>query len=118
MELVQIYLFFFIKLQLLGTSTCTNFLTFFIFFLNISLLDPDPGGKMNADPDAQPWIKADLALHDVHGPLGYEAGPLDLLPGIAKTLHKPGITLSHLHKLNGPVSLTYETARQNCYEGN
>ncbi len=46
-----------------------------------------------------------LTLHDVHGPLGNEAGALDLLARVAETLHKPGLTLSHLNKLNGTVSL-------------
>ena len=42
MELIQIYL--------------TNLLYIIMFFsLNFSLLDPDSGGKMNADPDRKPW---------------------------------------------------------------
>ena len=41
MELIQIYL--------------TNLLYIIMFFsLNFSLLDPDSGGKMNADPDPKP----------------------------------------------------------------
>ena len=40
-ELIQIYL--------------TNLLYIIMFFsLNFSLLDPDSGGKMNADPDPKP----------------------------------------------------------------
>ena len=32
------------------------FLAFFLFlFEKISILDPDPEEKMNADPDPQPW---------------------------------------------------------------
>ena len=31
-----------------------------IFFNNFFLLDPDPGGKMNADQDSQPWSLAKL----------------------------------------------------------
>jgi hypothetical protein len=50
-------------------------------------------------------IKPYLTLHDVHGPLGNEAGALDLLARVAETLHKPGLTISHLNKLNGTVSL-------------
>ena len=35
----------------------TNFLAFFLFlFDNFSLLDPDPGVKINVDPDPQPWF--------------------------------------------------------------
>ena len=46
MELVQIYLTKFLKLAIV-----TTFLAFFLFlFENFSLLDPDPGGKINADP--------------------------------------------------------------------
>ena len=55
MELVQIY---FKKLNKLAMFS--NFLAFFLFlFEKFYLLDPDPdpGGKMNADPDpyAQLW---------------------------------------------------------------
>ena len=40
-------------MQLLAIS-----LPFFCFlFEKISLLDPDPGGKMNADPDPQPCVE-------------------------------------------------------------
>ena len=36
----------------------TNFLAFLLFlFEKFSLLDPDPGGKINADLDPQPWFK-------------------------------------------------------------
>ena len=43
-----------INLQLL---LICNFLAFFLFLVNkFTLPDPDPGGKMNADPDPQPWI--------------------------------------------------------------
>ena len=28
----------------------------FLLFLNFSLPDPDPGGKINADPDPQSWL--------------------------------------------------------------
>ena len=48
MELVQIYL-----IHLNKTAIITNFLEVFLFlFEKLSLLepDPDPGGKMNADP--------------------------------------------------------------------
>ena len=46
-NLVQIYFEKFNKLAVI-----TNFLAFFQFlFENFSLLDPDPGGKRNADPD-------------------------------------------------------------------
>ena len=37
----------------------TNFLAFFLFLVEkFTLLnpDPDPGGKMNADPDLQPCL--------------------------------------------------------------
>ena len=49
---LPVLIFFFYKLQLLpGTGTNTNFCGFFcLFCLNFSLLDPDPGGKMDADP--------------------------------------------------------------------
>ena len=62
---VQIYFKSWIKLQLLA-----NFLVFFLFlFEKFSLLnqDPDPGGKMNADPDPQPWcsVTASSALWEV-----------------------------------------------------
>ena len=47
MELVQIYLIFLNKITI--TSI---FLAFFQFFPSkFALLDPDPGGKMNADPE-------------------------------------------------------------------
>ena len=36
-------------------AVIANFLAFLLFlFDNFSLLDPDPGEKMNADPDPQP----------------------------------------------------------------
>ena len=51
MELVQIYL-----KHLNKHAIITNFLAFFQFlFESFSLLDPDPGGKMNADTDPQCW---------------------------------------------------------------
>ena len=44
---------FFNKLNKL--AVITNFLAFFyVLFEKFSLLDPDPGGKGNADPDPQP----------------------------------------------------------------
>ena len=45
MELVQIYLIFINK-----SSVATNFLDFFSFFYQMSLLDPDPKEKINSDP--------------------------------------------------------------------
>ena len=46
MELVQIY---FKKLN--KVAVISNFLAFFQFLVDkFTLLDPDPGGKMNADP--------------------------------------------------------------------
>ena len=50
---MQIYFkFFFYKIAVIS-----NFLAFFLFFFEkCSLLDPDQGGKMNADPDPQPWF--------------------------------------------------------------
>ena len=51
MELVQIY---FLKKNN-KVAVISNFLAFFQFFVDkFPLLDPDPGGKMNADPDPQP----------------------------------------------------------------
>ena len=57
MELVHIY---FILLN--KSSIITNFLAFFIFPPQnlppwIRILNADPGGKMNADPDSQPCLK-------------------------------------------------------------
>ena len=52
---MQIYLEIFYKL---AVAVITNLIAFFLFlFENFSLLDPDPnpGGKMNADPDLQPF---------------------------------------------------------------
>ena len=43
---------FILKLQLLQISL--HF--FLLLFLNFSLLDPNQGGKMNTDPDPQPWF--------------------------------------------------------------
>ena len=38
-------------------AVISNFLAFFLFLVDkFTLLDPDPGGKMNADPDPQPWV--------------------------------------------------------------
>ena len=46
MELVQIYLTILNKIIIIS-----NFLVFFLLLLfSFSLLHPDPGGKMNADP--------------------------------------------------------------------
>ena len=28
---------------------------FSVFVFNFPMLDPDSGGKLNADPDTQPW---------------------------------------------------------------
>ena len=40
-------------LYLSKITIITNFLEFFsFFFFNFPLLDPDPGGEINADPDA------------------------------------------------------------------
>ena len=49
MKLVQSYLIFKIKSQLLEPFS-------YLFSSNFPLLypDPDPGGKINADPDTQP----------------------------------------------------------------
>ena len=33
--------------------------------LKIFLLDPDPGGKMNADPDPQPWLAGCLPIYGI-----------------------------------------------------
>ena len=56
MELVvQIYLEIF---YILAVAVITNLIAFFLFlFENFSFLVPDPipGGKMNADPDLQPF---------------------------------------------------------------
>ena len=40
-------------LNLFFIRTITNFLGFLKY--EFSLLDPDPGGKMNADLDPEPW---------------------------------------------------------------
>ena len=59
MTLVQIYLI------TITITISNNFLSYFMFFtqnspswIRIRILntDPDPGGKMNADPDPQPWF--------------------------------------------------------------
>ena len=55
MELVKIYFILFIKVTIL-----TNFLAFYLLFLNFFLLDPDAVGKMYADPDPQPCFYAVL----------------------------------------------------------
>ena len=53
MELVKIYVKNLNKLVII-----TDFLAFFLFlFENFPLLDPDLGGKMNANPDPQPCRK-------------------------------------------------------------
>ena len=46
MEIVQID-----RKKLNNLAIIADFLSFFSF---ISLLNPDPGGKLNADPDPQP----------------------------------------------------------------
>ena len=50
-------------------TTGTNFLAFFLFFpqsfpswIRLLNADPDPGGKMNADQDPQPWLVVSTAL--------------------------------------------------------
>ena len=54
MEIVQIY---FTNLNKLSFTGITIFLAFFLFlFENFPLLDPDPGKKLNADLDPQPWF--------------------------------------------------------------
>ena len=45
MEAVQIYFKMFNQSIML-----INFLAFLLLYFNFSLLDPDPGGKMKADP--------------------------------------------------------------------
>ena len=56
MELVKIY---FKKLnEVADLQFFSNFLAFYQFLVDkFTLLDPDPGGKMNADPDLQPCIE-------------------------------------------------------------
>ena len=50
-KLVQIYFKTFNKITII---TGTNFLAFFLLlFVSFTLLDSDPGGKVNADPDPQ-----------------------------------------------------------------
>ena len=55
MELVQIY---FKKTEYSKVAVISNFLAFFQFLVDkFTLLDSDPGGKMNADMDPQPWAR-------------------------------------------------------------
>ena len=49
MEVFQIYLIFFIKLHILPSTNIQC-----IFSSNLSLLDADPKGNFNMDPDPQP----------------------------------------------------------------
>ena len=70
MTLVKIYLI------TITITISNNFFSCFMFFtqnspswIRIRILntDPDPGGKMNADPDPQPWFpsKKICSLHTV-----------------------------------------------------
>ena len=68
MKLGQIY---FKKLNKI--AIITNFLEFFLFlfknfpsWISILYADPDPGGKMNADPDAQLFPLCNTTLAPVH----------------------------------------------------
>ena len=72
MKLVQIYSKIYSKITII-----TNFLAFFLLlFLNFSLLDQDLGGKMNADPDPQPWF---LLIQITHSSI-YLPPPTGALP--------------------------------------
>ena len=49
-----------------GTYKRYQFLCIFSsIILKIFLLDPDPGGKMNADPDPQPWLAGCQPIYGV-----------------------------------------------------
>ena len=53
-------------LYLSKITIITNFLEIFsFFFFNFPLLDPDPGGEINADPDAQPWMIVAMTTYNL-----------------------------------------------------
>ena len=49
-------------------------------------------------------------LHDVHGPLGDEAGALGLLAAVLEPLHDERLRRGHLHELDVAVPLAAEEA--------
>ena len=49
-------------------------------------------------------------LHDVHGPLGDEAGALGLLPAVLEPLHDERLRGGDLHELDVAVPLAAEEA--------
>ena len=67
MELIQIYLHL-KKIKLQWLTICLHF---FIFSSNFSLLDPDPGGKMNADPCESGSTALVLSLSPFFHAIGY-----------------------------------------------
>ena len=102
MELVHSYLIFYNKITIFYDFL--HFLCFLKLFPLKFSLPPDPGGKMNADPDPQPCLEVAEPLRDLpelEAGVAYAVQPLVvLLRDFALSESKPMICCATDQELN------------------